>query len=269
VRQNIPLCPDIDNFFDDDSLGHNSQIFLNESSGELVVLFGTTFVGQMCLQKWDTATGEQLLAARLPENFALNSRVPGGITIDSSASPFAQFTPEQLTTTLQINEEDNQNPGVVKFDLSNGAIAFQKLAEEYDLAPIAEWENVIIVRAERKRGSKQHEIWGLDSGSGEQLWKHILQADYLYELDPFDDRYSVRMQPDGLVILQLLTDSEPSELVVQKLNAADGSLLYETETALTEDFWRGLTWANDTAYLALRNLVAVDLETGATAVEWP
>lgn len=270
VRQILPLCPDLNNFFDDDSLGHNGQLFLNETSGEMVALFGVpAFVQQMCLQKWDATSGELLLEARAPAHFLHSSSVKGGIMGESSTYPFATYSPDTLLTTLDIDMENGRSPGIAKFDLTTGEAIFQFGDEDYDLAAIGQVGDVVLARANRQRGTTQFEIWGLDAATGEKLWAHFLQADYLYELDPFDDRFSYHLQPDGLVVLQLLTDSEPSELRVEKLNPADGSLIYETTTPLTEDDWRGLVWTDDHAYLTLTNLLAVDLETGETAVEWP
>jgi outer membrane protein assembly factor BamB len=270
VRQLLPLCSDLNNFFDDDSLGHNGQLYLNDTTGEMVVLFGVpAYVQQMCLQKWDVTTGELLLEARAPAVFLHNSTVRGGMMNESSTYPFAVYMPDTLLTTLDIDGENGRSPGIVKFDLATGEAGFQFVDDDYKLAPIGQVGDVVLVWAERNRGTKQFEIWGLDETTGEKLWTYFLKADYLYQLDPFDDRFSYHLQPDGLVILQLLTDSDPSVLLVEKLNPADGSLIYETATPLTEDDWRGLVWTDDHAYLTLSNLLAVDLETGETAVEWP
>lgn len=270
VQHIQPRCPDIENFFDDDTIDHDSQLFLDEETGELVVLFGTAFVGQLCLQKWDATSGELLLESRLPEGFEHAISVSGGLIAGQANFPYGQMADGQLITTLEIIDADNNSQtGITQFDLATGDVIFQMADEDYELAPIGDADGILLVWAERQRGTKQHEIWGIESASGERLWKHIIQADYLYELDPFDDRFSYQLQPNGLVVLQLLTDEDPSVLVAQKLNPADGSLLYDTETPLTEDFWRGLVWANDHAYLTTRQLVSVDLATGETAVEWP
>ncbi|MBE2222495.1 MAG: PQQ-binding-like beta-propeller repeat protein [Anaerolineae bacterium] len=270
VRHILPLCSDLNNFFDDDSLGHNGQLYLNETSGEMVALFGVpAYVQQMCLQKWDTTTGELLLEARASENLDHSSTMTGGMMGETSRYPFASISPEALLTTLQIEQENGRSTGIVKFDLATGETDFQFADEDYNLAVIGQVDDVIVAWAERQRGTTQSEIWGLDETTGEKLWTHFLDAEYLYELDPFNDRFAYHLQPDGLVVLQLLTDSEPSQLRVEKLNLADGSLIYETTTPLTEDDWRGLAWTNDHAYLTLTNLLAVDLATGETAVEWP
>ncbi len=270
VRRITPLCPDLNAFFDDGGIDHNSQVFLNEQTGEMTALFGQpAYVQQMCLQKWNVNSGELLLDTRLPENFDMPFGSSGGLMNETLAYPFAQFTPAALLTTLDIEGENGRSTGVVQIDLNSGEILFQHATEDYELAAIAQVGDVILARAVRQRGSEQHEIWGLDRTSGEQLWKHILKAEYLYELDPFDDRFSYHLQPDGLVVLQLLTDSEPSVLLVQKLNISDGSFLYETKTPITAPTWSGLTWAPDQAYLTLQSLLAVDLKTGETAVEWP
>lgn len=93
-HQILPVCPDVDQFFDDDYLSFNSQAFLDETTGELVVLFGTTFVGQMCLQKWDATSGEMLWETRLPKGILSYSSTQGGLYTESSFTSFSAYTPE-------------------------------------------------------------------------------------------------------------------------------------------------------------------------------
>jgi LSD1 subclass zinc finger protein len=270
VRQLTPHCADLDNFFDDDTIDYDTQLFIDETSGEMVVLFGTpAYVQQMCLQKWNANSGELLLDARVPGHLTHSSNVDGGMISTSGRFPFAAISPDTLLTTLEIESENGRSTGIAKFDLNTGELLFQHADEDYDLAAIGQINNVILAWAERTRGTSQFEIWGVDEATGEQLWKHILQAEYLFELDPFDDKFSYHLQPDGLVVLQLLTDPDPPELLVEKLNPADGSLVYETTTSMSGDSWRGLVWADDYAYLTMSNLVAVDLETGEAEIEWP
>jgi len=270
VRQVVALCPDLNNFFDDDAINHDTQIFINEDSGEMVLYFGVpAYIQQICLQKWDTTTGELLLDTRLPENLDYSSGPPGGMMAYSSRNPFATITTDALLTTMQVETENGRSDGIVKLDLATGELLFQFADEDYNLAAIGQVGDIILARAERQRGTSQFEIWGLDETTGEQIWKHILKTEYLFELDPFDNRFSYHLQPDGLVVLQLFVDFDAPELLVEKLNPADGSLVYETKTLLNKDDWRGLVWTDDHAYLTLTNLLAVDLETGETAVEWP
>ncbi len=268
-HQITPTCPDIQQFFPDDYLSHNSQSFLDETTGELVVLFGTTFVRQMCLQKWDALSGEMLWETRLPEGILPHSSTPGGLYTESSFMPYSAITAESLLTTLAVEPESSQ-PSVVKLDLATGEIPFQITDADYTLAPIGQQNGTILLRAEKQRGSDQIEIWGVDEATGERTWKHILEAQYLYEAEPFTDRYSYRLHPDGLVVLQLLTSSEPAVLKLQKLDTATGERLYETKTDMANaHFWSGLTWLPDRAYLVLSALHEANLETGAVSQSWP
>lgn len=269
VRQLVPTCPDMENFFDDDTISDDAQIFINENSGELVALYGTSFVRQMCLQKWDLTTGEPLLDARLPEGFEQSNSVPDGMSAEWSDFLFGQVNGNHLLTALEIVGDDGRSQGLAKLDLTSGEVVLQIADADYALTPIGEVDDVLFVWAERSRGSKQNEIWGVSPITGERVWRHIINADYHFSLSPANDRFSYHLEPDGLVVLQMQTDDEPTTLVMQKLNPADGTFLYETESPIDETFWRGLTWTADAAYLTLQQLVAVDLETGETAVEWP
>ena len=268
-HQITPTCPDIQQFFPDDHLNHNSQSFLNETTGELVVLFGTTFVRQMCMQKWDALSGDMLWETRLPDGILPHSSTPGGLYTESSFMPYSAINANALLTTLAVAPESSQ-PSVVKLDLSSGEILFQITDADYTLAPIGEQNGMILLRAEKQRGSDQIEIWGVDEATGERTWKHILEAQYLYEAQPFTDRYSYRLHPDGLVVLQLLTDTETAVLKLQKLDTATGERLYETKTDMANaHFWSGLTWTADRAYLVLSALHEANLQTGAVTQSWP
>ncbi|MCP4357558.1 MAG: PQQ-binding-like beta-propeller repeat protein, partial [Chloroflexi bacterium] len=268
VQEIIPRCPDIDQFFDDDSISDDGQLFINEQTGDLITLFGTAFVSQMCLQKWNAHNGELIWETRLPEDIGAHSNVDEGLFTETSFSPFAVYTSDLLLTTLDISP-DHPNAGIMQFDLTNGDILLQISDEDYQMTPIGRQGDVVLLLAEKQRGSKQFEIWGVDANSGERIWRHIIQADYLYEQDPFDDKFSYRLQPDGLILIQLLTDSDPANLTVQKLNTADGELLYDVENPVTDDYWSGLTWTPNNAYLILRALVGVDLQTGTAVQDWP
>jgi hypothetical protein len=68
-------------------------------------------------------------------------------------------------------------------------------------------------------------------------------------------------------VIQLGAD--PNRLLVQMIDVPTGRVMYETSSRLDDDFWTGVTWTSNTAYLTVRNLHSVDLETGRTAWEWP
>jgi hypothetical protein len=63
--------------------------------------------------------------------------------------------------------------------------------------------------------------------------------------------------------------ADPDRLQVQMLDVPTGQVVNETSSRLDNDFWTGVTWTSESAYLTIRNLYRVDLETGKAAWEWP
>lgn len=277
VRLLSPACPDPAQFFDDDHLGHDSQVVVDPTNNTAVFLFGTGMVDQLCLQKWDLISGEQMWGSRLPPDVASYSRADSGLLLAGQNSPFLVYTPEMLLATLTTPNSGN-NAAVVRLDLTtDGALLAEYASEGYSLFPIGvqDEDETVLVRAERERGTDQVELWGLPlantavDSEETRRWRRVVTAEYLFDLDPFDDRYAYYLLPDGLVLMQLLTEREPATLQVTKLAVATGEVLYDTETSMVQDQWRGLLWTEQAAYLAMYDLIRVDLQDGTAVVAWP
>jgi hypothetical protein len=140
--------------------------------------------------------------------------------------------------------------------------------DDYDVMPLAEQGDVLVVRAKRTRGSDRTELWGLDSSTGERLWQHELQAEILRDVDSgIGEDWVYRLTPQGVVLLQLLED--PLQLVVQKIDVATGQVVVDTTTDADDRHWTGVAWTGGTAYLTIRRLYGVDLFTGDVRPVWP
>ncbi len=272
VRVLEPACTDPGNFFSDDYLGHDSQVILDATENTAVFLFGSSLFSQLCLQKWDLVSGTQLWANRLPEGLSLNSGGESGLMLAGQNTPFVVHTPETLLVAL-TDTANNRHTAVVHLDLTaNGDPRVIHTAADYSLYPIGlnHTTDTLLVRAERERGTDQTELWALDPTTSDRRWRHVITAEYFFELRPFDDRYSYRLLPDGLVLLQLLTDSTPAQLTLTKLDFATGSRLYDVSTPVARhQGWRGLLWTDEVAYLSIYDLWRVDLATGTAVIEWP
>jgi outer membrane protein assembly factor BamB len=265
VHQIYPTCTDMENFFDPDTLQDSGMIFVHEATNQLIVLFGTTFVRQPCLQKFNPSTGELLWEQRLPVDRTLMFGARAGFITENSLSPFFVVNSDSLLVTL----DGEENNGVMQFSSESGEILFYHEDPDYDLAPIGAQNGRILTWGVRKRGTEQVEVWGIDSATNTPAWQHTLQAQYLFELQPFDDQWAYRLTPSGLVVLQLLATPEPAELLAQNLDVADGRLLYETTSTTSSDNWDGLAWTPNHGYLTLDAIYQLNLATGEAARQWP
>lgn len=265
MQELIPMCPDDGNFFDPAPFGYYDQVFADEAQDRLFFLWGTSINGAECLEEWNPETGEPIWQTRLPGDASISSSIGRGIVTDWNFSPYFAFNGD----TLLLPAYDSGNQGVVSVNLNGGEMQFYVEGGDYELWPMGVQGDTAVVWAKRQRGTKQVEVWGLDKTSGERLWQHPLKAEYLFEMDPFDDKWTYVLTNNGLYIVQLFATPNPPELLVQSLNTSTGALNYEVKNTLADDFWRGIARAPGHLYLTIRALVGVDLQTGKAATEWP
>ena len=132
-------------------------------------------------------------------------------------------------------------------------------------------EHLCVKIAGHTRGTEQNEVWGVDATTAELLWQHNLQAENLFAETPIDDRWSYYLTNDGLILIQLLADNDPPQLLTQKVAINDGQLIYETSETMNVQAgsWRGLTWSPNYAYLSAQALYELDLSDGSLTAVWP
>lgn len=266
LHELLPECTDEDQFFSSATLDYYSQIFVDETSSNLYFLFGQNINGSYCLQQWDSESGTAVWQTRLPNSGTINSMLGGGILTDASRSPFFAFTADTLMLPVDYS---GQTDGLALFNLANGELQLELTTEGYEVWPVGVSGATAVVWAEKQRGSKQIELWGIETDSGKRIWTHAIEAEYLYEADPFDERWTYHIVDNTLYILQLFAKPDPAKLLVQSINISSGALNYETENSLSDDHWQGITRADDRIYLAFRSLVEIDLATGQEVGSWP
>lgn len=265
TQEMVPMCPDVDNFFDPAPFGYYDQVFIDETQDRLFFLWGTSINGAECLEEWSPETGQPIWQTRLPGEASISSSIGRGIVTEWNFSPYFAFDGD----TLMLPAYDSSIQGTVLADLSSGEIVFSLMDNDYEMWPIGVQGDTAVVWVERQRGSKQVEVWGLDRTSGERRWQHPLNAQYLFEMDPFNDQWTYELTDTGLYIVQLFATPNPPELLVQSLNTATGALNYEVKNILADDFWRGLARSPGHLYLTIRALIGVDLQSGQAGKEWP
>jgi len=118
-------------------------------------------------------------------------------------------------------------------------------------------------------------LWAVDIPSGEILWQHELQTTDLMGWGSNDSGVGTwTLAPTGgrLAVIQVISEgagSDPYYVVVEILNTQDGVITVETKTLVDDGHWMGIASTKYRAYLSIRNLYSVSLETGEVAWEWP
>lgn len=241
LRQMAPRCPNEP--FPDDPQTPSIYDRVYEDPAGRSVYFTAGFFEPGCVQRWDTATGEMVWQATFPVD-ALRYDSPPLVTADA----------------LYLTGRDGM---VTIISAAGGAVNQWAVDADYELAPLAAGENVLVVEARRTRGSERFELWGLDTTNGERLWQTILQADelleystVLYDTDP--GIWTFRATPAGLQLLQVLPN--PSHLTLETLRFADGTAASQLTIPVDEadSFWFNvLAWDEQVVWLELDAELAI------------
>jgi hypothetical protein len=115
----------------------------------------------------------------------------------------------------------------------------------------------------------------VNTSSGERLWRYELQGTELmgWGSNNFGaGTWTIAPVGDRMAVIQVLSEDDDGILdtvVVDILNLRDGTIAIETKTPIDDDHWMGTALTVDRAYLTIRNLYSVDLETGTVDWEWP
>lgn len=142
-------------------------------------------------------------------------------------------------------------------------------SEDYYLAPVAAGDGVLVVQAQRSRGSSRYELWAVDAASGQRLWDRVLVASDPFEGPRETGSFATIVAGDALALVE--AHEEPEELRYELIGLRDG--LSRGRSALgvedpTDDL-RGAVLGNDRLMLVTDELYTVDLATGQVRARWP
>ncbi|WP_129626686.1 PQQ-binding-like beta-propeller repeat protein [Candidatus Oscillochloris fontis] len=143
-------------------------------------------------------------------------------------------------------------------------------AEDYNLRPLAARGSDLLVLAQRTRGSSRYELWLLDAQSGQQRWSRVLLGDDLVEDAIYDSGdTAVHLLASGVALIEQQADPEAISYELLNLNNGTSQVKKELRVEDAGDSLRGVTWGNQSVWLAVDELYAVDLTTGETQARWP
>jgi hypothetical protein len=110
-------------------------------------------------------------------------------------------------------------------------------------------------------------LWGLDLASGETRWQYVLQTSRWFKEPGSGAGWDWHLSPAGLAVLQI--SSDPDQLLVELLNPQTGVSAGQKTIPLEDDYLTDIVWTDDAAWLALRKIHKVDLQTGTVSYTWP
>lgn len=142
-------------------------------------------------------------------------------------------------------------------------------AEDYTLRPLAAADGVLLVEANRTRGSSRVELWAVDVRTGERRWERVLQG-----VDPFEGEGDTGTSTAALVeggVALIEQQADPLQLTYELIGIADGASRARAALAVADPdtYIRGVTWGRRHVFLSIDELYGVELSSGQTVYAWP
>lgn len=158
---------------------------------------------------------------------------------------------------------------------SNGVMSLLSQNEDYNLYPLMIDGDMLILRADRTRGTNRSELWGVDISDGAQSWQITMQdaepIDPPNEMSGFIDKtdFGWTLIKTSTGLMRMTFKGEPNQLVLETINAADGSVQSSKTINIkgaSGDFYdipKVLGWQGNTAYLDIDSgFYRLDVSTG-------
>lgn len=237
-----PHCPQPNAFSNFERPRADTPLLFSADAKTMYTLYG--FFSQ-CAQAFDLTTGETRWEVTMKENM-----LP-----PSWANSAALLTDQALYV--------NQDHMIWALNTADGSIRTLIEDKQYNLRPLAQRDNILIVVAAPTWDSQRQELWGLDVATGERRWQQALQGHALRSGSASGD-WDWQLTSKGLVVVQVLRNN--ARLIVETLDPRSGVSSAKQETPLTDLHMPSLyqpLWTDDTVYLKLDSQIyAVDLATG-------
>jgi hypothetical protein len=213
-----------------------------------------------CVQRLDLASGKVTWTVNSKDSFSFSSDGFQYLMTDS---------------TLYFSNSND----LLAVDKSSGNMKVLLTNPDYELLPLAQAGDTLIVRARRTRGTERFELWGVDAASGSPAWQKIMQGTSPIDppnemsglIDDTDWGWTWHLTPAGLVLITF--QGKPNQLVLETFNPADGTSLGKQTIGLPRisgDFYSIPTvigWQGSIAYLSVEsNIYMLDASTGKLKV---
>jgi len=233
-------------------------IFVDDKDDSFYLVFGSS---PGCVQRYDLSNGILRWETRYADGFEIYSE--DSYPLDTVGSIYFNF-----------------EHSLAAVDKESGSLSILLDEQDYTFIPLAMMDGNLILRAERNVGSGGFEIWGMNPASAQVKWKYDLgkgkpldPPEEYGNIDDDEEAWTYRTTPQGFQVIRF--QGEPNQMVVETLDAAEGSVLVETIIPLKMiegDFYSQpaiLGWQGDTLWLELEiKVVGVDIAAGKVTFQW-
>jgi len=241
----------------------SSPVFIDKEGKNAYLTFSSGVTH--CIQGWDIEKGSMLWEKTLPEEFG---KVPWFFDNPHLDSP-GLLADDVLYYGFGGPAKTGK---LVNINLSDGAMNLLLEDPRYALTPLLKGDGILLLRASRTKGSEQDELWAVDLPSGDILWQHELQTTDLMGWGSNGSgvgTWTLSTAGDRLAVIQVISEGSDYYVVVEILDTPDGLMRAATKTLVDDGHWMGIALTKYRAYLSIRNLYSVSLETGDVDWEWP
>lgn len=208
-----------------------------------------------CAQRWDITTRQLVWRTAVDDDW-------GRVDWDADQPPLL------AGRKLYFGTDDKNGGRVIGLNSQDGGLSQLGPYPDYELIPLAEQNELLVLLAIRTRGSKREALWGVETGSGTVRWQYLPQAETRYgEGGSSGGVWDWHLTPQGLIVLQVLPD--PDRLVLETLNLQTGQPVSQHTRSLSASFLTAITWTDQLVWLNLRGLQALDLANGELVYTWP
>lgn len=233
----------------------------NPNRPELYFMAGNV-IGPACLQVWNT------------QSWQVTQRVVfEGIALPSDFSNFVtgQAKFGLINELLYFSGTQNRGSGdeniIIQANPANGQWTVAARSPDYKLTALAAAGDTLIVRATRDRGTARSELWGVDPVTAQPRWQYVLAVQRWYQDPGSGASWDWRLTPHGLAVLQISED--PDQLTLDMLNPQTGVSAGQNTIPLSDTYLTDIAWTNNTVWLAVRKIYAIDLKSRTLASTWP
>jgi outer membrane protein assembly factor BamB len=217
VRRLEPRCEH--EVFDPQEPDLDDPAVVEAADKHITFLFG--FFEPGCIQQWDYESGERIWDV-FTELTALGSDVP---LLNGRSSIYVVYGGNRLHAV----------------DKYHGNVMLITDQEDYDLTPLAESADVLLVKASKLRGTRRDELWAVHNKGDEILWRHVPQAGEALELSEekviweSDEGYwYAQLTSVGNILMQ--TRHQPPRLVFQSIDLLNGASSEQIELPVSGQF---------------------------------
>ncbi|OJJ17765.1 hypothetical protein BKI52_28295 [marine bacterium AO1-C] len=202
------------------------------------------------VQCWDVENGKKNWDKLLPSRVLLPDKMKDLKFVEHQTSMYVQGTAGSSNIIL-------------KLDLLDGAMKPLVSEVDYDLRPLMGHRNQLFVLSQKKRGNQRSDVWALNNKNGFITWRYNLRNHSLYDPSTKKGNLYCVFYKNSLLVIQHL--EEDKQILVEKLNPANGRLIKKAVIDVKGDKWNQVSATEHQVYFSMDEVYRLDLKTGEIA----